>query len=171
MFPTEEVRKDEIRRLIRAMRDARIRFAAAQNLPATSERQLWGMGGGKQKQQKQQKQQKSRKMNCKKLSKRYTRYKKKLYKYSNPTQAQKMATKYLGKTAKLYPANNPVKKYRVCDPVSKKWVNFGQLGYEDYTRHKNKTRRHNYLTRTANMRGDWKKNKYSANNLSRNITW
>ena len=128
-------------------------------------------GGGKQKQQKQQKQQKSRKINCKKLSKRYSRYKKNLYKYSSPTQAQKMATKYLGKTAKLYPANNPVKKYRICDPVSKKWVNFGQLGYEDYTRHKNKTRRHNYLTRTANMRGNWKSNKYSANNLSRRVLW
>ena len=125
-------------------------------------------GGGKQKQQKQQK---SRKINCKKLSKRYSRYKKNLYKYSSPTQAQKMATKYLGKTAKLYPANNPVKKYRICDPVSKKWVNFGQLGYEDYTRHKNKTRRHNYLTRTANMRGNWKSNKYSANNLSRRVLW
>jgi len=124
--------------------------------------------GGKQKQQKQQK---SRKINCKKLSKRYSRYKKKLYKYSSPTQAQKMATKYLGKTAKLYPANNPVKKYRICDPVSKKWVNFGQLGYEDYTRHKNKTRRHNYLTRSAGMSGNWKKNKYSANNLSRKILW
>jgi hypothetical protein len=131
-----------------------------------SEEELFG---GKQKQQKQQ--QKSRKINCKKLSKRYSRYKKNLYKYSSPTQAQKMATKYLGKTAKLYPANNPVKKYRICDPVSKKWVNFGQLGYEDYTRHKNKTRRHNYLTRTANMRGNWKSNKYSANNLSRKITW
>ena len=126
--------------------------------------------GGKQKQQKQQKQ-KSRKINCKKLSKRYSRYKKNLYKYSSPTQAQKMATKYLGKTAKLYPANNPVKKYRICDPVSKKWVNFGQLGYEDYTRHKNKTRRHNYLTRSAGMSGNWKKNKYSANNLSRRILW
>lgn len=108
---------------------------------------------------------------CKKLSKRETRYKKILYKYSSPTQAQKMATKYLGKTAKLYPANNPVKKYMICDPVSKKWVNFGQLGYEDYTRHKDKTRRHNYLTRTANMRGNWKSNKYSANNLSRRVLW
>jgi hypothetical protein len=129
----------------------------------------YGQSAGKQKQQKQQ--QKSRKINCKKLSKRYSRYKKNLYKYSSPTQAQKMATKYLGKTAKLYPANNPVKKYRICDPVSKKWVNFGQLGYEDYTRHKNKTRRHNYLTRTANMRGNWKSNKYSANNLSRRVLW
>jgi hypothetical protein len=108
---------------------------------------------------------------CKKLSKRETRYKKIIYKYSSPSQAQKMATKYLGKTAKLYPANNPVKKYRICDPVSKKWVNFGQLGYEDYTRHKDKTRRYNYLTRTAGMRGNWKSNKFSKNNLSRKILW
>jgi hypothetical protein len=126
--------------------------------------------GGKHKQGKKIKM--NRSINkCKKLSKRETRYKKIIYKYSSPTQAQKMATKYLGKTAKLYPANNPVKKYRICDPVSKKWVNFGQLGYEDYTRHKDKTRRHNYLTRTANMRGNWKKNKYSANNLSRRVLW
>ena len=108
---------------------------------------------------------------CKKLSKRDSRYKKNLYKYSSPTQAQKMATKYLGKTAKLYPANNPVKKYRICDPVSKKWVNFGQLGYEDYTRHKNKTRRHNYLTRSAGIKGNWKSNKFSANQLSRRVLW
>ena len=108
---------------------------------------------------------------CKKLSKRETRYKKIIYKYSSPTQAQKMATKYLGKTAKLYPANNPVKKYRICDPVSKKWVNFGQLGYEDYTRHKNKTRRHNYLTRSAGIKGNWKSNKFSANQLSRRVLW
>lgn len=109
--------------------------------------------------------------NCRPKSKRRTTYKKILYKYSSPKQAQKMAHKYLGKTGKLYPANNPEKKYMVCDPVEKKWVNFGQLGYEDYTRHKNKTRRRNYLTRTAGMRGDWKSNKYSANNLSRHILW
>lgn len=108
---------------------------------------------------------------CRMNSKRRSAYKKVLYKYSSPKQAQKMAHKYLGKTAKLYPASNPEKKYMVCDPVSNKWVNFGQLGYEDYTRHKNKTRRRNYLTRTAGMRGDWKSNKYSANNLSRHILW
>jgi hypothetical protein len=45
------------------------------------------------------------------------------------------------------------------------------MGYEDFTKHHNKTRRKNYLTRTKFMRGDWKNNKYSANNLSRNILW
>jgi hypothetical protein len=96
---------------------------------------------------------------------------KKLLKYSNPKQAQKMAYKYLGKTAKLYPANNPQKKYKIYDVKNKKWVNFGQIGYEDFTKHKDKTRRKNYLTRTKFMRGDWKSNPYSANNLSREILW
>ena len=96
---------------------------------------------------------------------------KKLSKYSNPKQAQRMAYKYLGKTAKLYPASNPEKKYQIYDVKNEKWVNFGQIGYEDFTKHKDKTRRKNYLTRTKFMRGNWKSNPYSANNLSRNILW
>jgi hypothetical protein len=96
---------------------------------------------------------------------------KNLLKYSNPKQAQKMAYKYLGKTAKLYPANNPQKKYKIYDPKNEKWINFGQIGYEDFTKHKDKTRRKNYLTRTKFMRGNWKTNPYSANNLSREILW
>ena len=91
--------------------------------------------------------------------------------YSNPRTAQKMAYKYLGKTAKLYPANNPEKKYKICDRKNHKWVNFGQMGYEDYTKHKDKKRRKNYLTRSRSIKGDWKRNPYSANNLSRNILW
>ena len=91
--------------------------------------------------------------------------------YSSPHRAQLMAYKYLGKTAKLYPSNNPVKKYTIFDPNNKKWVNFGQIGYEDYTKHHDKKRRKNYLTRTKSMRGDWKNNRYSANNLSREILW
>jgi hypothetical protein len=99
------------------------------------------------------------------------KFSKELYKYSSPTQAQKMAYKYLGKTAKLYPATKPEKKYRICDPNTNQWINFGQIPYSDFTRHKDKKRRHNYLTRTAKMRGNWKNNPYSANNLSRNILW
>ena len=100
-----------------------------------------------------------------------TKFSKRLYKYSNPQQSQKMAYKYLGKTAKLYPSKNPHKKYRICDKNNNNWVNFGQLGYEDYTKHRDKTRRRSYLTRTKSMRGNWKRNKYSANNLSRNVLW
>jgi hypothetical protein len=101
------------------------------------------------------------------------KFPKRIYLYSTPRTAQRMAYKYLGriKTAKLYPARNPAKKYMIFDPKNNKWVNFGQMGYEDYTKHHDKTRRKNYLTRTKGMLGDWKSNKYSANNLSRRILW
>jgi hypothetical protein len=96
---------------------------------------------------------------------------KKLLKYSNPRKAQQMAYKYLGKTAKLYPGRNSEKKYSIFDKKNEKWVNFGQIGYEDYTKHKDKKRRKSYLTRSRGMLGNWKKNKYSANNLSIHILW
>lgn len=91
--------------------------------------------------------------------------------YSSPHKAQQMAYRYLGRTAKLYPANLQQKKYKIFDEKNEKWVNFGQMGYEDYTKHRDKKRRKNYLTRTRYIRGDWRKNRYSANNLSRNILW
>ena len=102
---------------------------------------------------------------------RKNKFPKRIKLYSNPRRAQYMAHKYLGKTAKLYPARNPEKKYSILDQKHGKWVNFGQMGYEDYTKHHDKSRRKNYLTRTKYMRGDWKKNPYSANNLSRHILW
>ena len=98
-------------------------------------------------------------------------FQKSINKYTTPRIAQQMAYKYLGKTAKLYPALNKEKKYSIYDPKNEKWVNFGQIGYEDYTKHHDKKRRKNYLTRTKSMRGNWKNNRYSANNLSRNILW
>ena len=99
------------------------------------------------------------------------KFPKRIYLYSSPLKAQCMAYMYLGKTAKLYPASNPAKKYMIYDPKNNKWVNFGQLGYQDFTKHRDKTRRKNYLTRTKGMLGDWKTNKYSANNLSRRVLW
>jgi len=99
------------------------------------------------------------------------KYSKQLYKYSTPITAQKKAHKYLGKSAHIYPADKKDKKYKVYDPKHNKWVNFGQLGYEDYTKHKDKTRRKNYLARSLKIKGNWKKNPYSPNNLSIHILW
>uniref|UniRef100_A0A6C0HQJ8 Uncharacterized protein n=1 Tax=viral metagenome TaxID=1070528 RepID=A0A6C0HQJ8_9ZZZZ len=45
------------------------------------------------------------------------------------------------------------KKYMIKDTKMNKLVYFGQMGYEDYTKHKNKTRRKNYLTRSSGMNG------------------
>ena len=94
-----------------------------------------------------------------------------LFKWSNPKQAQKMAYKYLGKSADLYVSEAKDKKYDIYDPVNDKWVSFGQLGYEDFTKHKDKERRKNYLNRATNIKGDWASNPYSANNLSIHILW
>ena len=52
-----------------------------------------------------------------------------------------------------------------------KMVHFGAKGYDDFTKHKDDTRRQNYLSRATNIKGDWKKDKYSPNNLAINILW
>ena len=102
------------------------------------------------------------------LNKHFT---KKLCKYSNPKIAQKKAYQYLGKTVKIYPSGNFVKKYKLYDPNNKKWIYFGQMGYEDYTKHKDKIRRKLYLKRATHINGNWKNNKYSANNLAIHVLW
>jgi hypothetical protein len=99
------------------------------------------------------------------------KFSRKLKKYSDPKKVQKMAYKYLGRTAKIYPSSKKEKKYMIWDPKNNKYVHFGQLGYEDYTKHNNKSRRKNYLNRSRKIKGNWKKNPYSPNNLSINILW
>lgn len=96
-----------------------------------------------------------------------------LYKYSNPIQAQKNATKYLGKDIILYKSKKPNKKYMVYDDFHDKWVHFGSMKppYQDYLKHQNLQRQKNYLARSSNIKGNWKNNKYSSNNLSINILW
>jgi len=59
----------------------------------------------------------------------------------------------------------------ILNPNTNKFVYFGQMGYEDFTKHKDEKRRENYLKRTANIRGKWKENPYSKNNLSRCLLW
>ena len=90
--------------------------------------------------------------------------------YSNPTEVCRRAKNYLGKTVKIGLSTKKEKKYMVRTPDGK-IVHFGQMGYEDFTKHKNKTRRKNYLTRSSRIRGDWKDNKYSANNLAIRLLW
>jgi hypothetical protein len=93
-----------------------------------------------------------------------------IWDYSNPLKAQQQAFKIYGNNAILYRSKAKNKKYAIIAPNGK-IVNFGQMGYEDWTKHGNLVRRNSYLTRTANMRGNWKEDPYSSNNLSRRILW
>ena len=91
--------------------------------------------------------------------------------FSNPKIVFKKAKNYLGKDVIIRLSDNAKKKYMVFNPETHKWVYFGQMGYEDFTKHNDPVRREKYLRRTENIRGNWKENKYSPNNLSRNILW
>ena len=62
------------------------------------------------------------------------------------------------------------KKYMIMND-DKKWIHFGQLGYEDFTKHRDKQRRELYLKRASKLKGDWKTNIYSPNLLSIVLLW
>lgn len=96
-----------------------------------------------------------------------------LYKYSDPIQAQKNLNKYLGKDKILYKSTRPSKKYMVYDDYDNKYIHFGSMKppYEDFLKHQNKKRQSNYISRASNIKGNWKDNEYSSNNLSINILW
>ena len=96
---------------------------------------------------------------------------KELFKWSDPKEAQRKAYEYLGKDADLYVSEKKDKKYDIYDVNNNKWVSFGQMGFQDHTRHGDEMRRNRYLNRATNMRGDWKDNPYSPNNLSIHILW
>ena len=80
-----------------------------------------------------------------------------------------MTNKYFNKPIKLYISDKPNKKYYILNDNKK--IYFGQAGYEDYTKHKDEKRRQLYLKRAINIKGNWKNNKYSSNNLAINILW
>ena len=94
-----------------------------------------------------------------------------LLKVSDPEKVLKNAKKYLGNNVKLAISNRKDKKYMVYNPNLNKWIHFGNLNYEDFTRHGNITRRYHYLKRATNIKGNWKDNKYSPNNLAIHLLW
>ena len=94
-----------------------------------------------------------------------------IWKFSNPNSVQRKATKYLGKNAQVYKSSRKDKKYMIYDQKNDKWVHFGAMGYEDFTKHRSIRRRNNYLKRASNISGKWKEDKYSPNNLAIHLLW
>lgn len=93
-----------------------------------------------------------------------------IMKWSNPKQVRKNADKYFSNDVSVYLSSRKDKKYMLQDPDGN-WIHFGAFGMEDFTKHKDEKRRKNYLSRTAGIKGNWKENIYSANNLSRSLLW
>lgn len=94
-----------------------------------------------------------------------------LYQYSNPKAVQKKATKLYGKNAIVYKSDRKEKKYMIQDENTGKFVYFGQMGFDDFTKHQDEQRRQNYLNRATNIKGDWKSNIYSPNFLAITLLW
>jgi len=88
---------------------------------------------------------------------------------SNPAQVKANFRKYKGNDdVKLELSENKDKKYKVI--IDNKTVHFGST-MPDYTKHKDESRRKSYLARAKGIKGDWKSNKYSPNNLAINLLW
>ena len=88
-----------------------------------------------------------------------------IWKYSHPDDVFAK-----GKKADIliYRSFKPDKKYMVLTPDDK-WVHFGQMGWEDYTKHKDDERRDRFLKRSSEWRG--LDNIYSPAFLSRYFLW
>ena len=87
-------------------------------------------------------------------------------KYYNPSIVMKKAKELHLNPIQL--SSRKDKKYMVLDPNTNKMVHFGQMGYEDYTKHHDEKRRE--LFRKRNHK--WKDaEKYSPAWLSYYLTW
>ena len=91
-----------------------------------------------------------------------------LLKYSDPQRVSKNALEYFGKAVPIYVSSKPQKKYMVRSP-SGKYVHFGEMGYADFTRHRDKERQRRYLKRAMAIPGNWYDNYYSPNMLAINL--
>lgn len=80
------------------------------------------------------------------------------------------AKSYLGPGIKLQPSTRKDKKWMIRTPANR-LVHFGSSTYQDFTQHGDKERQRLYLLRSGKIEGHWRQNKYSPNNLSREILW
>lgn len=68
-----------------------------------------------------------------------------IWEYSNPNKVEKKAKKYM---INVFRSTRPSKKYMVQN-ADAKWIHFGQMDYEDFTKHEDEERRQRFLKRNA----------------------
>jgi hypothetical protein len=90
-----------------------------------------------------------------------------LLKNSNPSQVLVNAKKYGYDPSSISESKTKTKKYVIITPEGKR-VNFGQKGYEDYTKHGDEERRARFRTRNARWANA---PKYSPARLSWCLLW
>lgn len=88
--------------------------------------------------------------------------------YSNPKQVLKDAKKLFGNDVEIKISTRKDKKYMIKNPENDKWVHFGQMFYEDYTKHKDKKRMERFRIRNHKWANA---NEFSPAYLSYHLLW
>jgi hypothetical protein len=92
-----------------------------------------------------------------------------IYDISDPDEVYRRFLKYKGRDdAYIAFSTRKGKKYMVVH--NGRATHFGST-MPDFTRHRDESRRQNYLRRAKGIKGDWRNNKYSANQLAINLLW
>lgn len=98
-----------------------------------------------------------------------------LEKISDPAEVKRRFEKYRGAAkATIEPSPRVDKKYMIrvaaAGGVRGRVVHIGST-LADFTKHADEAKRKSYLARSAGIKGDWRDDKWSPNNLSRALMW
>ena len=98
-----------------------------------------------------------------------------LVKVSDPAEVKRRFEKYrAGEKATIEPSPRADKKYLIriaaADGKAGRAVHIGST-MEDFTKHGDEARRKSYRARSGAIKGDWRDDKWSANNLARELLW
>lgn len=98
-----------------------------------------------------------------------------LNKISDPLEVKRRFEKYRGTTrAEISVSPRADKKYMVrvvaADGNRGRIIHIGST-MADFTKHGDAARRKSYLARATAIKGDWRADKWSANNLAINLLW
>jgi hypothetical protein len=88
--------------------------------------------------------------------------------YSNPSAVYRLARTIYGDDVELKPSSRTDKKYMILNPNTDKWIHFGQMGYQDYTKHRSEFRRRNFRTRNKRWASQ---DKYTPGYMSYHLLW
>lgn len=98
-----------------------------------------------------------------------------LIKISDPAEVKRRFEKYRGTTkAEISVSPRPDKKYMIrvaaTDGNRGRIIHIGST-MSDFTKHSDEAKRKSYLARSAGIKGEWRDDKWSPNNLSRALMW
>lgn len=93
---------------------------------------------------------------------------KQVEKVSNVYEVVKKARQLYGNDVKIGLSSRKNNKFMIFNPISNQFIHFGNLNYEDYTKHQDEDRRKRFQIRNHNFASA---PKYSARYMAYYILW